>query len=219
MTIVGVVGDSKFDDLGEQNMRGALYFCQTQPSEQVYLPLRREMSLIVRAGASELSLGNAIRAAVRELDPELPLYDVKTMEGRLSDSLTGRRMPMILLLLFAGVALLLVSIGIYGVLAHGVSQRTREIGIRIALGAAPHSVMKQVLWQGAKLVLIGLAAGLVGSFWLMRMLAGLLYGIVPTDASVLAAVAGVLAAVAAAAFLIPARRAARVNVVSALRYE
>jgi ABC-type antimicrobial peptide transport system permease subunit len=213
MTIVGVVGASKFDDLGEKNMRGALYFCQTQPSEQVYWPLRRELSLIVRAGASKHALADSIRAAVRDLDPELPLYDVKTMEGRLSDSLMGRRMPMMLLLIFAGVALMLVSIGIYGVLAHGVSQRTQEIGVRIALGAAPHSVMKQVLWQGTKLVSIGLATGVVGSFGLMRLLAGLLYGIVPTDASVLAAV------VAAAACLIPARRATRVNVVSTLRYE
>ncbi len=219
MTIIGVVGDSKFDDLGEENVRGALYFCQTQPSEQVYLPLRREMSLIVRGGASELSLGNAIRASVREMDPELPLYDVKSMERRLSDSLFGRRMPMMLLLIFAGVALLLVSIGIYGVLAHSVSQRTREIGIRIALGAAPHRIMKQVLWQGMKLVLIGLAAGLAGSFWLMQLLGRLLYGIVPTDASVLVTVAGVLVVVAGVSCWIPVKRAARVNVVNALRYE
>jgi predicted permease len=219
MTIVGVVGDSKFDDLGEKSMRGALYFCQTQPSERVYLPLRREMSLIVRTSMSELSLASAIRAAVRALDPQLPLFDVKTMEGRLSDSLKGRRVPMMLLLVFAGVALILVSVGIYGVLAHGVSQHTREIGVRIALGAAPQIVMRHVLWQGTKLVSIGLAAGLVGSFALMRLLSGLLYGVVPTDASVLAAVAGVLAVVAAAACLIPARRATRVDVVSALRYE
>lgn len=219
LTIVGVVGDSKFDELVEENKRGALYFCQTQPSERVYLPLRREMSLIVRTGASELSFVSAIGGAVRELDAQLPLFDVKPMDERLSDSLKDRRVPMMLLLIFGGVALILVSVGIYGVLAYGVSQRTREIGVRIAMGATPQTVMKQVLWQGTKLVSIGLAAGLVGSLGVMRLLRGLLYGIGPTDASVLAAVAGLLALVGAAACLIPARRATRVNVVSALRCE
>jgi len=219
MTIVGVVGASKFDNLGEENIRGAVYFSQTQPSGGHYLPLRREMSVVLRAEASELSLGASLRAAVRELDAALPLYDVRAMEGRLSDSLAAQRVPMLLLLGFAGVALLLASIGIYGLLAHAVSRRTREIGIKMALGAAPERVMTQVLRQGSRLILAGLALGVLGSFWLMRLLAGLLYGVVPTDPFVLAAVAAVLAAVAAAACVIPARRATRVNVVDALRCE
>jgi predicted permease len=219
LTLVGVVGDSKFDDLEETNVRGAVYFSQTQPAARNYLPLRRELSLVLKAEASELSLGDALRAAVRELDPELPLYDIRGMEGRLSESLAARRVPMILLLSFAGVALLLASIGIYGVLSYGVSQRTREFGINIALGAAPRRIMKRVLWQGLRLILVGLAAGFLGSFWLMRLLAGALYGVVPTDGYVLAAVAAVLAAVAAAACVIPARRAMRVDVAGALRCE
>jgi putative ABC transport system permease protein len=219
MSIIGVVGPVRVDDLGAEDPRGAAYFCQTQPSEETYLPLRRDLSLVVRAKAPAVSLGETIRTAVLGLDPQLPLYDIQMMRGRLADSLRIRRVPMTLLLVFAGVALLLSAIGVYGVLASSVSQRTREIGIQMALGVTPGRLLRQVLSQGLGLVLLGLAGGLAAAFGLMRLIRSLLYEVEPTEPSVLALVAGVLALVAVGACLIPARRATRVDVVTALRCE
>jgi predicted permease len=219
MSIVGVVGTIKVDDLGALDRRGTVYFSQIQWAGEGYTPLRRDMSLVVRAAASEALPGDAIRTAILELDHELPIHDIKTMEVRLADSLLMRRVPMTLLLIFASVALLLSAIGVYSVLAHSVKQRTRDIGIQMALGAAPSRILKQVLWQGSKLVLLGLVTGLGGALWSMELIAGLLYGVEPTEPSVFALAAAVLAAVAVTACWLPSRRATRVNVVSALRCE
>jgi putative ABC transport system permease protein len=219
MTIVGVVDAVKMDDLADRERRGAVYFAQTQPSEGVYWPLRREVSLVVRADAPENLLVNPVRAAILGLDPDLPPYDIKTLGVRMGESLLVRRATMTLLLVFAGVALLLSAIGVYGVLAHSVSQRTREIGIQMALGAEPGTILKRFLWQGVRLLLVGLAVGLVGAFWLTRMIASQLYGVAPTDPSVIGLVAGVLVLVTVAACWLPARRATRVDVVAALRCE
>jgi predicted permease len=219
LTIVGVVDAVKMDDLSARERRGAVYFAQTQPSDGVYWPLRREMSLVVRADAPESLLVNPIRSAILRIDPDLPLYDIKTLDVRMGDSLLVRRATMTLLLVFAGVALLLSAIGVYGVLAHSVSQRTREIGIQMALGAEPGKILKRVLWQGVRLLLVGLAVGLVGAFWLTRMIASELYGVEPSDPSVIGLVAGLLALVTVAACWLPAHRATRVDVVAALRCE
>jgi predicted permease len=219
MSVVGVVGTIKVEDLGAPERRGGVYFPQTQWTGETYLPIRRDMSLVVRAAAPEATLVDALRAAILELDRELPLYDIKTMDVRLADSLLMRRVPTALLLIFASVALLLSAIGVYSVLAHSVKQRTREIGIQMAFGAAPSMILKQVLWQGSKLVLMGLVAGFVGALWLMELIGGLLYGVEPTEPSVFVLVAGVLAVVAVAACWLPSRRATRINVVSALRCE
>ncbi len=219
LTIVGVVGAIKMDDLAEGERRGAVYFALAQPSEGVYWPLRREMSLVVRAEAPETLLVNPVRSAILGIDPDLPLYDIKTLEVRMGESLRVRRATMTLLLVFAGVALLLSAVGVYGVLAHSVSQRTREIGIQMALGAEPGRILKRVLWQGVSLLLAGLAAGLVGASWLTRLIASQLYGVGPGDPSVIGLVAVVLALVTVAACWVPARRATRVDVVGALRCE
>jgi predicted permease len=219
LNVIGVVGTIKMDDLGASDRLGAVYFCQTQWTGATYLPLRRDMRLVVRAEAPEALLGDAVRTAILELDHELPLYDIKTMDAWMADSLLMRRVPMTLLLIFAGVALLLSAIGVYSVLAHSVKQRTREIGIQMAFGAAPGRILKQVLWQGSKLVLLGLVAGFVGALWSMELIAGLLYGVEPTEPSVFALVSAVLATVAVAACWLPSRRATRVNIVTALRCE
>jgi predicted permease len=219
LNVVGVVDAIKMDDLAEQGQRGTVYFAQKQPSGGVYRPLRREMSLVVRADAPETLLVDPVRKAILALDPELPLYDIKSLDARLGESLLARRATMTLLLVFAGVALLLSAIGVYGVLSHSVSQRTREIGIQMALGAGPGEVLRRVLWQGVKLLLLGLVVGLVGAFWLTRMIASQLHGVEPTDPAVIGLVTCVLALVTVAACWIPARRATRVNVVAALRCE
>jgi predicted permease len=210
--VVGLVGAVKDRDLGTEDDRGTVYF-PLKPA-----PLNN-LNLVIRAAGSEASLGNMVRKTILELDPELPLYDMKMMEMRLADSLVRRKAPMTLLAIFAGVALLLSALGIYGVLAYSVSQRTREIGIRMALGAEPIRILKQVLWQGARLVVLGLMVGAAGAFWLTRLMSSLLYGVEPNDPSVFLMVSLALAVVALVACLIPSRRATQVNAVTALRWE
>ena len=126
---------------------------------------------------------------------------------------------MTLLLVFAGIALFLSAVGIYGVLAHSVSQRTKEIGIRMALGAEPSRVLIQTLWHGGKMVVVGLAAGVLGAVWLGRLVSSFLYGVAPTDPNVFALVLVLLTTVALVACVIPSRRATQINAVTALRQE
>jgi putative ABC transport system permease protein len=159
---------------------------------------------------------NAIRARIAEIDAELPFYGVRTMDERVDLSLVDRRTPMVLALTFAAVALFLAAIGIYGVLAYQVSQRSREIGIRIALGAANSSIFGMVLREGAAIVVAGTALGVVGAFLLRQTLQSQLYEIGAMDPRVIGVVGGLLALVALAAILVPARRAARVDPVHAL---
>ena len=156
---------------------------------------------------------------VWKVDPSIPVTKVRTMSEVMSLSLAAQRFNTLLLGVFAGVALLLASVGLYGVLAFSVAQRTREIGIRMALGAQTRDVLRLVLRQGLTLSLLGVAAGVGVSLAGTRVLAGLLYGVAPTDPATFAAVAMVLVAVALVACLIPARRAMRVDPIVALRYE
>ena len=176
-------------------------------------------SILVRVAVKPLTLSRAVENAVREADPNIPIGHVQSMEDVLSISLAFQRLLMTLMSVFAGLALMLAAVGIYGVLSYWVRQRTHEIGIRIALGAAAHDVLKLVVKQGAVLTAIGLVAGLVAAFGLTRLIAGLLYGVRPIDPLTFVAVSLILTAVALLASYIPARRATKVDPMVALRYE
>jgi ABC-type antimicrobial peptide transport system permease subunit len=177
------------------------------------------MVLAVRTGSAPTSLTSAVADAVHNVDPDEPLVGMVTMESIVDQSLGQQRLNVALLAAFAGLALLLGAIGIYGVQSYAVRQRVREIGIRIALGAQRSDVFRLVLGQGLKLALIGICIGLAASFGLTRLMASQLYGLSATDPLTLAGVAIVLAVVALLACYIPARRASSVNPMVALRHE
>ncbi|MGH7574203.1 MAG: ADOP family duplicated permease, partial [Longimicrobiales bacterium] len=201
-TVIGVAETIEHQDLtAEASLHtGAVYFTYRQRATD-------DMGLVVRtAGAGALPPAT-LRAALDRVDPAIPLFDVRTLEERLAASLGSRRTPMILLLLFAGVALFLAVVGIYGVLAYSVVQRRREIGIRMALGSQPTRILRLVLKQGLVLIAAGLAAGAGAAFFLVRLIQSLLFGIQPLDPAVLAGTAILLGAAAVIACFIPARRA------------
>jgi putative ABC transport system permease protein len=182
------------------------------------LPLN-DMNFFVRSTVETGAITAAIRSAVRDLDPEMPIYDVSTMDQMIAESVSQPRFYMTLLGAFATLALLLAALGIYGVISYVVSQRTRELGIRIALGATRERVMRLVLNQGLALTIAGIAIGLAGSYWLARLISKLLFGVTPADPLTFGSVASVLLAVAWLASYLPARRAARVDPVVAMRAE
>jgi ABC-type antimicrobial peptide transport system permease subunit len=156
---------------------------------------------------------------IRALDPELPVYDVNTMEQRLYDSLARRRFSMFLLGVFAAIALTLASIGIYGVMAYSVNQRTHEIGIRMALGAQQRNILQLVFRQALTLIGLGIAIGITGAFALTRIMSGLLFGVSATDSFTFIMISLLLGCIAMLASYLPARRAAKVDPIVALRYE
>ena len=209
-TVVGVVRNVQLTSLTPQaEAVGVYYFPFTQRAE-------RSLVLTVRADRNVESLANAVRNAIGEVDRELPVFNVQTMDERMDSALVPRRVPMLIGLVFGIVALFLAAVGIYGVLAYQVSQRRREIGIRMALGSSASSILGLVVRDGMQITGIGLAVGLVGLLGLTRVIRGMLYGVQPADPVVIALVALVLAGVALVATLIPARRAARVSPMSAL---
>ncbi len=209
-TIVGVVGAVKQNDLADQKANGAVYFPYAQYASSSFM-------IVVRTAQAPESLGPVLRSAVLRLDPELPLNDLKTMTARVDDSLASRRIPFLLAGIFAGVALVLAAVGIYGVLAYSVLQRKREIGVRMALGAQPEQILAQFLGLGGRLLLIGLPFGLIGAWMAGRAMTGLLFGVEPANPLVLGGTAAVLALVTLLACLLPSRRAARVSPMEALR--
>lgn len=211
MTVVGVVGAVKLKELteGEHARLGAYYLPYAQSTTS-------GIGLVLKTTGDPMQAVSGARQAIASLDPELLLSDVVAMPDRVARSLTPRRAPMLLSLGFGGVALLLASIGIYGVLAYQVSQRTREIGIRMTLGSDAAAILRLILREGAALVLIGLAAGAGGALALRQVIASQLFGIGALDPVVLSSVAGVLAFAAFLACLAPARRAAKVDPVVAL---
>ncbi len=211
-TIIGVVGSVKTGDLAEQNPVGQIYFLLTQRPE-------REMHLVVKTSRDNPQLIGTIRREILQADPELPLFDTKTMSERISSSLMDRRAPMVLCLVFGGLALLLSAIGVYGVLAYSVTQRTREFGIRMALGAEARDVLGMVLWQGLRLAGYGLMIGAAGAFLLTRFIASMLYDVKPADPTVFLLGAAMLGAIAAVASLVPSLRAVRIRPAVALRWE
>jgi predicted permease len=212
LTVVGVVENVRLDGLVDGSgfrTVGAYYM----PMAQAVV---RTVNLAVRTSQDAESITGALRAEIAGIDPELPLFGVRTMNERVDGSLVDRRTPMILASSFAGVALFLAAIGIYGVLAYQVSQRSREIGIRMALGAATSSIFATVLREGAAMVLAGTVIGLGGAFLLRQTLQSQLYEIGAMDPRVIVSVAAVLVVVALAAILLPARRAAQTDPVHAL---
>lgn len=212
-TIVGVVGDVKNAGLGAEGAP-AMYAPYNQESFNI-----RMMTLVLRTEVDPASYVGAVRREVNSIDPDLALADIKTMDQLMSESLGRSRYRGVLLGIFAIVALTLAAVGIYGVIAYAVSQRTREIGIRIALGAQKRDIFKMVVGHGLILSLIGVIIGLAASLMLTRYLASLLYGVSSTDPATITSVALLLITVALLACSIPARRATRVDPMSALRHD
>jgi putative ABC transport system permease protein len=211
LQVVGVVGAVKLSGLAERvsDQVGAYYFPYAQDPP-------RGIGLAVRTTGDPAALIATVRRSLASVDPELALFDVAAMPQRVERSLERRRTPMLLATVFAVVALLLASVGIYGVLAYQVSQRTREIGIRMALGSDATSVVRLVLREGIGLVTAGLLIGLVGAVALKQAIASELYGVAALDPIVIVSVVGLLAIASLMACLGPARRAAKVNPVVAL---
>jgi putative ABC transport system permease protein len=207
-TVVGVVGDVRSTQLSQESP--AFYYSITTRT----LPL---MDVVVRTDAPPESLLPTIRKQIKALDPDLPMANVKTMEQWLTTSAGQPRLTSLLLSIFAGVALLIAAIGIYAVLTYSVTQRTREIGIRMALGAKPRRVLELIVAEGMRVALLGLMIGLAGGLALGRTVESLVYGVGVRDPKVYLEVAAILTAVALAACFIPARRAAGVDPMVALR--
>jgi putative ABC transport system permease protein len=210
--VVGVVSNVKLDGLAVTRPVEAIYDAMSQNT-------KTQMVLTVRTNSVPTSLTSAVTYAVHNVDPDEPVVGVVTMGSIVDQSLGQQRLNVVLLAAFAGLALLLGAIGIYGVQSYAVRQRVPEIGIRIALGAQRSDVFRLVLGQGLKLTLIGICVGLAASFGLTRLMASQLYGLRATDPLTFAGVAIVLAFVALAASYLPARRAMRVDPMAALRNE
>ena len=213
MTVVGVAGHVRNRTL-EARSRVELYWPQYQgPFSST------SMGLAIHTLGDPVALATTVQKVVSAMDPDLPVYRVRTMSEVMGESVARRRLAMILLAVFAGLATLLASVGIYGVLSYSVGQRQQEIGLRMALGAARGQVLSLVIRQALSLILAGLAAGLLGSFVLTRLMAGLLFEVRPGDPLVLGGALLLLMAVALLASYVPAWRATKVDPMVALRYE
>ena len=215
--VVGVAADVRFRDV------------EDEPAELIYLPVLEGSSerpstspatdVVIRAGTAPMAMVGAVREALRDVDPRLPLLNARTVESVVEESMAATSFTVVLLGIAAGIALLLGTVGIYGVISYIVSRRTQEIGVRMALGAPAASVLKSILGQGLKLTGLGILLGLLASWGVSRALASLLYGVTATDPMTFAGTAGLLLLVATLATWIPARRASKVDPVEALRAE
>ena len=211
-TIIGVVATVKIANMTDEVTKESYYVSMRQLKPTGGF-------LVARSALPTGGLIPALRQAVLAADPELPIFDIKSVDERISLSMDGRRAPMLLVLVFAGVALLLSAIGIYGVLSHTVQQRTGEIGVRMAIGARRLDVQRLVMGQGSKIIAAGLGLGLIGAFALAHFMQSQLYGISSNDPLTMGAVVALLGAVAMVACWLPARRAAKTNPIVALRQE
>src|SRR5262249_25109722 len=211
MEIVGVVGDIKDQEL------------DSVPYPALYVPYAQEprsgMGVALRAAAEPTALTDAARDEVRKLDPALPVSNPKTVERMIHEITSPKRIMTALMGVFAGIALLLAAVGLYAVMATAVSQRTHEIGVRLALGAQSRDILRLITGHGLKLTLVGLALGMLGAFALTRVMAPLLYGVTATDPLTFALISLTLAGAALLACWIPARKATKVDPMIALRCE
>jgi predicted permease len=217
--IVGIVGDIKPQGL------------DSEPQPEMYLPYHQfgrmlmmqgplsAMSVVVRTAGDPLTLVEPIRSRVASIDPQLPIFNISTMERRISDSVAQPRFYATLFGIFAGLAVILAAVGVYGVLSYHVAQCTRELGIRMAMGAQRSNVLHLVLRQGVVLAVCGIIIGLAGAWGTSRFLTSLLFGVTPTDPTTYAGIAVLMVVIAVIAAYIPARRATAVDPVVALRYE
>jgi putative ABC transport system permease protein len=212
ITVVGVVGDVREYGLDQDQAAPEAYFPEFQDPNS-------GLTMVVRTLTPPLSQLSAVNAAIHELDSQLPVYSPRELDDVVFESSSQQRFVALLLGLFAGLALLLAAVGIYGVIAHSVAQRTHELGIRMALGAGSRNVLNMVLGEGLRVALAGVAVGLAGAWGVTRFIATLLYGVRPTDPATFALAPIVLIAVALMACYIPARRATKVDPMVALRYE
>jgi putative ABC transport system permease protein len=218
-TVIGVVADVKNNELAN-SVKPQIYQTYSQLNESLFaLGFGKSMVLAVKAASDPAALTSAVRATIARLDPELPLTDLQTARAQVEASLAPEWFQTGLVASFAGLALLLAAIGIYGVVSYAVTHRTQEIGVRVALGASRGGVLKLVIGQGMKSVLAGVLLGMAASFAMTRLMTGFLFGIQPTDWITLSVAPVVLCVVALAANLAPARRAASVDPMVALRYE
>jgi putative ABC transport system permease protein len=209
--VVGVVRNERFRGL------------EAGPAPAMYLPLAQNpqpsLTLVLRTVGDPLDMAPALREAMRAVDPTLALFEVGSAERALATSLEERRFTLLLLASFAFVALTLAAVGIYGVVSYAVSERTREVGVRIALGAQPRDVFRMVVWQGMALSVAAIAAGTAAALALGRVMERLLFGVAARDPLTFVAVAAILLATAFGASAVPALRATRVDPTTALRAE
>jgi putative ABC transport system permease protein len=211
--IIGVVGHVKHGGLDE-GPGDAQYYYPTFQGD-----MENGAAVVIRSRSDPLTLVSAVQGAIQKIDKDQPIFRVRTLTQNLRDITAQRRFLVLLLSIFAGTALALAAIGLSGVIAYSVSQRTHEIGIRIALGAQTSDVLKLIIGQGLKLILIGVALGLAGALALTRLLADLLFDVKPTDPTTFTVILLLLVAVALMASYLPARRATKVDPMTALRYE
>jgi putative ABC transport system permease protein len=212
LEVVGVVGRVKMEGLDNDSNRVQGYFSFSQVPFQA-------MAIIVKGQGDPTQLIASARNQVRSLDPDQPIYSIRTMDQIRGDSIAPQRLNLTLLSIFAGIAFVLAIVGIYGVMSYAVTQRTHEIGIRMAVGAQPRDVFRMILGQGMMLTIIGMVAGLLGAFALTRLMATMLFSVKPTDPLTFGGVALLLLAIALIACYIPGRRATKVDPVNSLRYE
>ncbi|HET9480101.1 MAG TPA: FtsX-like permease family protein, partial [Pyrinomonadaceae bacterium] len=212
LEVIGVVGRVKMESLNRNSNRVQGYF----PFAQVP---NGGMTVIVKGTSEPNQLISSVRTAVKEIDPDQPIYNPRTMYEIRAESVASERLNLTLLSIFAGIALVLAIVGIYGVMSYSVTQRTHEIGIRMAIGARPRDVFTMILGQGMKLALIGVAIGLLLAFALTRLMETMLFGVEPTDVPTFAAISIMLISVAVLACYLPGRRATKVEPTISLRYE
>jgi ABC-type antimicrobial peptide transport system permease subunit len=209
--VIGVVGDVNYARL------------DGEPHAMVYWPhsqlVMSSMTIVVRTERDPLGIAVAAQGQIQAIDSDQPVADVRTMEGWIGESMARLRFGTLLLETFASIALILATVGIYGVMAYSVTQRTQEIGIRLALGARPAAILGRVVLQGLGLAVIGVIAGLGAAFGLTRLMVSLLYNVSATDPTTFGVIAFLLIGAAVLACYLPARRATRVDPIAALRCE
>lgn len=216
--IVGVVADVRHSG-GDVAIEPTAYYPYTQVPDTMRSLVEANMGTAVRSRLEQRALLHSIRTAVADIDSEVPVYDAKTMESMVADSDSLRNFDFLLLAGFSFLALTLAAVGVYSVMTYSVSQRTREIGIRIAVGASSRDVLRLILQQGARLAIVGSIIGVIGAFFLRRIMATFLYGLSANDPLVLCFVPCVMISVIVLASWLPARRATKIDPMAALRYE